>query len=204
MLRDELIKIKKADVSKDGSLVIHLANAVADFRRDKLRLSQRQFAGKVGISRRTLNNIEKGRSQKYSIHTIYKIISSLGVSLSELFDGMIYLQNPVIEGTLKGEYKTEYPEGLKIFSFFPQNKAFFFGLMEVEAKKSISQVKLPKADYVLFQGHRGKLVLPFQGKEYLLSEDKHLIFHTPGFPSEIYNPEVRIASCFLLTVPHFL
>jgi len=194
------------DILKDHLLVVHIAKAVADFRKDELKLSERQFAEKVGISRRSLKIIESGCSRDYSIGLIDKILNSMGLDFWKFFNRMFYLDNhSMVEGTLKGEYQLSFPEeGAHISALIPRQRAFFYGLMRVQPRKGLKQIKLPQADFVLYHGHRGKLVFHFEGKEYLLSEEKHFLFRSPLLPDEIYNPDqIREASCFLLTVPNF-
>ena len=52
-------------------------------RREALRLTQDEVAGKVGLVRTSITNIEKGR-QHVSIHLLYEIARVLGVAPAEL------------------------------------------------------------------------------------------------------------------------
>ena len=190
-----------------GSLISTIGQAITNFRKDKLRLSRRGFAEKLGISRHALKIVEGGQSPDYSVGLLEKILGGMGTGLWDfLGNACAHSAGGVSEGSVKGEFHIEHPgDGLKLTSFTPRHKEFFFGLMQVKAKKSASDSKLPKTDYVLFQGFQGKLVFSFNDKEYLLSEEKNLLFRYPAIPNEIYNPDqIRDASCLLFTVPGFI
>ena len=184
------------------SIVSTLGSAISNFRKEKLGLSQRGFAEKLGISRHALKIVEGGQSPDYSVGLLEKILGGMGTGVWDfLGNACAHSAGCVLEGSVKGEFHIEHPgDGLKLTSFTPRHKEFFFGLLQVKAKKSALDSKLPKTDYVLFQGFQGKLVFSFNDKEYLLSEEKN-----PAIPKEIYNPDqIRDASCLLFTVPGFI
>ena len=72
------------DGHKDGVDVFYLGlgSQIRHFR-DKRRMTQQTLGEKVGLTRTSLTNIEKGR-QKVLAHTLSQIAASLGVSTDEL------------------------------------------------------------------------------------------------------------------------
>lgn len=193
--------------SRSLSLVNEIGKAVEYYRTEKLQVSQRVLADRAGVSRRTLRHIEQGTSHDYSIRFVEKIVSCLEVDILEFVARARSLSGvDVSAGNLKGEFEVRYPDdGLKITALSGRQKNFFFGLFQLEAKRSIFESKLPHADALFFQGLRGKMVFHWEDREYLLSEEKHLLFRRPAAPAEIYNPDqIREASCFILTIPSFL
>jgi len=60
---------------------------VIKLRRKKLGLKQRELAGKIGLSRGSLANIEIGR-QNLLVHQLYKIASELGLEPIDLLPPM--------------------------------------------------------------------------------------------------------------------
>lgn len=189
------------------SLVNEIGKAVEYYRTEKLHVSQRILADRAGVSRETLRHIEGGTSHDYSIRFVERIVSCLEVDLLEFVAKARSLSAAdVYAGGLKGEFEVRYPEeGLKITALSGKQRDFFFGLFQLEAKRSIVESKLPHAEALFFHGFRGKMVFHWAEREYLLSEEKHLLFRHPAAPAEIYNPDqIREASCFILTVPSFL
>ena len=64
----------------------HLGNRIRELR-NKTGLSQEKFALKIGIDRTYFASIESGK-RNVAIRNIKKIADGLGVSLSELFEGL--------------------------------------------------------------------------------------------------------------------
>ncbi|MBQ7624911.1 MAG: helix-turn-helix transcriptional regulator [Clostridia bacterium] len=64
-----------------------LGKRLQTLRKDKAGLSQEKFALKIGMDRTYYASVEAGR-RNISIINIKKIADGLGVSLSELFEGM--------------------------------------------------------------------------------------------------------------------
>ncbi|GEM_PF-1527786 len=191
----------------NSSLVPEVGKAIVSYRLQKLHLSQRDFADRVGISRSALQRIENGDSHEYSIGFLEKILSYLGIGLWDLVGRAFLTQKGyVLQGSLKGEFDIRYPEdGLRIVSLIPRREDFFCGFFELGPQRTIPECKLPSANYVLFQGFRGKFVFRLDEKEYLLTEERHLLFKYPALPLEIYNPDqIRESICLLFTLPSFL
>jgi transcriptional regulator with XRE-family HTH domain len=54
--------------------------------RDRVRISQRELARRIGLSASMISQIESGQS-KPSVSTLYAIVTELGVSVDEIFGG---------------------------------------------------------------------------------------------------------------------
>ncbi len=54
--------------------------------RDRVRISQRELARRIGLSASMISQIESGQS-KPSVSTLYAIVTELGVSVDEIFSG---------------------------------------------------------------------------------------------------------------------
>ena len=54
--------------------------------RDRVRISQRELARRIGLSASMISQIESGQS-KPSVSTLYAIVSELGVSVDDIFRG---------------------------------------------------------------------------------------------------------------------
>ena len=54
--------------------------------RDRVRISQRELARRIGLSASMISQIESGQS-KPSVSTLYAIVSELGVSVDDIFHG---------------------------------------------------------------------------------------------------------------------
>jgi transcriptional regulator with XRE-family HTH domain len=54
--------------------------------RDRVRISQRELARRIGLSASMISQIESGQS-KPSVSTLYAIVNELGVSLDDIFGG---------------------------------------------------------------------------------------------------------------------
>lgn len=202
-----VLPVESKKPNKRGSLISIIGQTISNFRKEKLRLSQREFAEKLGISRHALKIVEAGQSQDYSVGLLEKILTGTGARLWDFLGHACTLNaGTLLEGSTKGEFHIEHPgDGLKITSFTPQHKEFFFGQLQLKARKSVTNSKLPKADCVLFQGYQGKLVFSFNDKEHLLTEEKNLLFCHPAVPKEIYNPDqLRDAACLIFIVPGFI
>jgi transcriptional regulator with XRE-family HTH domain len=55
--------------------------------RDRVGISQRELARRIGVSASMISQIESGQS-KPSVSTLYGIVTELGVSVDEIFGGM--------------------------------------------------------------------------------------------------------------------
>jgi transcriptional regulator with XRE-family HTH domain len=206
-MKTDKVKPKDSDGNgslENGALVADIGRLIAS-RRKTLGLSLRRIAERSGVSRHALKTLEAGESHDCKISHVEQILSAMEISSWELFNCLstFLRQGSISEGTLKGEFQIQYQDlGLKITSLASGQKAFFFGLFQLEAKRMVAESKLPKAEYLLFQGFQGKFLFSFKGHEALLSEEKHFLFQYPSRPEEIYNPDpIKPASCFLLTVP---
>ena len=60
-----------------------MKNNLKQFRND-LNLSQEELANKTGVSRQTINSIEKGKFDP-SLSLVFKLLKALECSLNELF-----------------------------------------------------------------------------------------------------------------------
>ena len=60
-----------------------MKNNLKQFRND-LNLSQEELANKTGVSRQTINSIEKGKFDP-SLSLVFKLLNALECSLNELF-----------------------------------------------------------------------------------------------------------------------
>ena len=60
-----------------------MKNNLKQFRND-LNLSQEELANKTGVSRQTINSIEKGKFDP-SLRLVFKLLKVLECSLNELF-----------------------------------------------------------------------------------------------------------------------
>jgi transcriptional regulator with XRE-family HTH domain len=71
--------------------------------RDRVRISQRELARRIGLSASMISQIESGQS-KPSVSTLYAIVNELGVSLDDIFGGangstaMAGNQDPAVPG----------------------------------------------------------------------------------------------------------
>jgi transcriptional regulator with XRE-family HTH domain len=54
--------------------------------RDRVRISQRELARRIGLSASMISQIESGQS-KPSVSTLYAIVNELGVSVDDIFSG---------------------------------------------------------------------------------------------------------------------
>lgn len=68
-------------------ITIDLGKRIQELRKGKTRLSQEKFALKIEMDRTYFASVEAGR-RNISIVNIKKIADGLGVSLSELFEGI--------------------------------------------------------------------------------------------------------------------
>ncbi len=64
-----------------------LGKRIRELRNERIGLSQENFARKIGMDRTYFASIELGK-RNVSIINIKKIADGLGVSLSELFEGL--------------------------------------------------------------------------------------------------------------------
>ena len=67
----------------DTDPIYKLIGAVIKARRKTLELKQETLAGRLGISRGSLANVETGR-QSVLVHQLYKFAAALGVTPSDL------------------------------------------------------------------------------------------------------------------------
>ncbi len=76
-------------------------------KRDKAGLTQDTLAARVGPTRTSVTNIEKGR-QKLLLHTFCQLANALGLSPAALLpEGSESLTEPAIDDLLKGRPKKE-------------------------------------------------------------------------------------------------
>jgi transcriptional regulator with XRE-family HTH domain len=68
-------------------ITVDLGLRIRELRTSKTGLSQEKFALKIGMDRTYFASVEAGR-RNIAIVNIKKIADGLGVSLSELFDGI--------------------------------------------------------------------------------------------------------------------
>ena len=54
--------------------------------RDRVQISQRELARRIGLSASMISQIESGQS-KPSVSTLYAIVTELGVSVDDIFSG---------------------------------------------------------------------------------------------------------------------
>lgn len=73
--------------------------------RNQLKLTQKQLAIKVEISRATLANIEAGKQSVY-IHILHRIANELGVEIIELIPKQLHLKNSKIIGLEQNQINT--------------------------------------------------------------------------------------------------
>lgn len=75
--------------------------------RDEARLTQDTLASRVGLTRTSVTNIEKGR-QKLLLHTFFEIANALGVAPAALLPDMSQpVAEPLLDDLLKGRPKKE-------------------------------------------------------------------------------------------------
>jgi transcriptional regulator with XRE-family HTH domain len=75
--------------------------------RDKAGITQDALAARVGLTRTSVTNIEKGR-QKLLVHTLCDLASALGVPATALLPkSRDSLPEPVIDDLLKGRPRKE-------------------------------------------------------------------------------------------------
>jgi transcriptional regulator with XRE-family HTH domain len=66
--------------------------------RERVQISQRELARRLGVSASLISQIESGQS-KPSVSTLYAIVSELGVSLDHVFRGHAENGRPGVEGS---------------------------------------------------------------------------------------------------------
>src|ERR687891_1011379 len=75
--------------------------------RDRVGISQRELARRIGLSASMISQIESGQS-KPSVSTLYGIVTELGVSVDEIFGGMNGATSPGGEGGTEPESTTDH------------------------------------------------------------------------------------------------
>lgn len=87
--------------------------------RDDAGLTQELLAARVGLTRTSVTNIEKGR-QKLLLHTLCQLAGALGVAPSSLLPSTLDPSpDPVIDDLLKGRPKKER-DWIKSFDVSPR------------------------------------------------------------------------------------
>jgi transcriptional regulator with XRE-family HTH domain len=74
--------------------------------RDKAGLTQDALASRIGLTRTSVTNIEKGR-QKVLLHTLCDLASALGIPPAALLPESQESTEPVIDHLLKGRPRSE-------------------------------------------------------------------------------------------------
>lgn len=80
----------KVELERTDELYITLGQLVRAARR-RAQLTQDVVAGRIGLTRTSINNIEHGR-QKILVHTLYDLASALGVSPAALMPPLVHDQ----------------------------------------------------------------------------------------------------------------
>lgn len=75
-------------------------------RRGREGLTQGQLAGRIGMTRTSITNIEKGR-QKVQLHTLYDIAAALGASPAELLPSAEKVEPQAVEARMPDGTKPE-------------------------------------------------------------------------------------------------
>jgi len=180
-----------------------VGKALLHYREEVMRISQHELAGLARVSRSTIQRIEKGTTQDYSLGLLDKIISAIGLSFCEFAaKATAHCRCDVFKGSSDGCLVTEYPEqGAKLIALIPDNEAFFFGCLYINAQATVDMSFLPKWKNMIFQGNAGKLLFQNGPDEHLLSNEKLLYYQHPSYPSTIYNAhQLQPATCFLVGV----
>lgn len=175
--------------------------------RKQMGLSQEDLAHKAHVDRTTIARVECGIFKTLSMEKLEDIAAAIGMDLKTLFMKAETIGESDIYRSHAGhvEFTLEFPEqGFRMISHIPRRREFFFGQIEIEARKVIASDKLPHPEQVYLHVLDGKILLARDGKELLLKPGDCLAF-SGTVRYELYNPELlKGSSSLFITYPSFL
>jgi len=174
-------------------------------RREFLGLKQIELARLSNVNPRTLDAIEKGRTQIPSISLLKSLAKVLNVSVAAFFAEVRPGGRHAIEvGNQKGLQTLEFArQGFRVVCYTPMIPDLFVGKVILDRETKITRELLPTRGMIFVQSVIGRVSIEFDGSDYLVREG-HYAFFNGEFPHTYYNPLLKESSFLLVTVPSFL
>lgn len=199
-------KIRKT-VTKEKSrrMVLMRPGQVISERRKCLGLRIVELAKKANVKSGTLDAIEKGRIQMPSLPMLQALARALGVSVASFFSGVKPEAKESFQmGNQKGFQTVEFQKhGFRIVCYTPLIPDIFVGKVIMGAGIRVTHALLPTSGMIFVQSVIGKLLVQFDGTDYLVREGNHAFFDG-NFPHAFHNPQPKESSFLLVTAPSFM
>lgn len=154
---------------------------------------------------RTLNAIEKGRTQNPSVETLQGIARGLGCLVRDLFTRaeMDFERNYHV-GSPKGVFQMEFPKlGLKVVSATPLIPQFFCGKLILAPQRKVAGGLLKRPSPLFFEVVMGRFEFEIEGRKVNLKEGENLFFNG-SLRHSFRNPLNRESTLWLVTAPSIL
>ena len=158
-----------------------------------------------GLDPRLLCAIEKNRVRNPSIATLFALSRGLNVSLGDLFTSLeMKREDAVCVGTQKGAFQMDFPaRGVRLVSFTPRVKPFFYGKLSLGAKKKIDQTLLAHEHPLFFSVLLGRVDVQVGDRKLSLKEGEN-VFFSGALPYTLTNMLQKESTLLLVTAPSFL
>ncbi len=195
----------KKSAAKEGVRTPLLGPVIRAIRENK-RLSAAEVCRRAGsLNARLLCAIEKNRVRNPSIPTLFSVAKGLGVSLGELFTALEIKQDePIHSGTQKGAFSMELPAwGVRIVSFTPRAKPFFYGKFFLGPRKKFDQTMLKHSYPIFFLALQGRFDVKIGDRSWVLKEGENIFFNA-ALAHTVTNALQRESALLVTTAPSFL
>ncbi len=158
-----------------------------------------------GLDPRLLCAIEKNRVRNPSIATLFALSHGLNVSLGDLFTSLEMKRDDAVSvGTQKGAFQMEFPSaGVRLVSFTPRLRPFFYGKISLSARKKMDQTLLAHAYPLFFAVLLGRFDVQVGDRKLSLKEGENIFFNG-ALPYSLMNALQKESTLLLVTAPSFL
>lgn len=159
--------------------------------REERKITQRELAKRLGVSRTHLQRLEAKASEELSVMEIQRLARTFAIKTKDLLERIFLFSE---EGRVlsrcsieKPVFVTKYEDGIEFGSFLRQSEACYIGKLKLSPKKSLSRQDHPKGALLFWFILEGSLLLTLGTKEHLFKTGECFSLDG-GMPYEMFNP----------------
>ena len=163
-------------------------NLIAAFR-EKKRISQRQLADLLGISRTRLQRMEQSAWQRLSLGDLDSLASALSMPLAELLQQFSFAaaQTEIFRGSFAAPIYQTQVTGARFISALPKQSGSLVGRLVLEPKAVFAAELLESASGVSGFVEKGEILICSLGRQWVVRADESFKI-PPGWMIEFSNP----------------
>ena len=158
--------------------------------REEKKLSQRELAVKIGISRTHLQRLESKPVKRLSLGEVELFSQGLGLKIQELVQRFGFVDRPdfMTRACLKNPFFViDFTPGVQFASHVSRPEDCITGTLTMAPQKSLAKEQAPRSEFLYYLVLEGTLLLTVFSKEYLFKTGEFFWIGSNCF-YELYNP----------------